>query len=72
VIELIIIIFKMQILAVGAEPLLCRFDMNGVILSQIQCAPPSAFSVSLHPSGVCSGFNYFFPYGLSFLVLCDC
>ncbi|KAK7840373.1 tho complex subunit 6 [Quercus suber] len=42
-----------QILAVGAEPLLCRFDINGAILSQIQCAPPSAFSVSLHPSGPC-------------------
>lgn len=43
-----------QILAVGADPVLNRFDMNGTILSQIQCAPQSAFSVSLHPSGVCS------------------
>ncbi|GAV72992.1 WD40 domain-containing protein [Cephalotus follicularis] len=41
-----------QILAVGAQPLLSRFHMNGMILSQIQCAPQSAFSVSLHPSGV--------------------
>ncbi|KAE8658168.1 THO complex subunit 6 [Hibiscus syriacus] len=41
-----------QILAVGADPVLNRFDMNGTILSQIQCAPQSAFSVSLHPSGV--------------------
>ncbi|KAK6248727.1 hypothetical protein QUC31_020292 [Theobroma cacao] len=41
-----------QILAVGADPVLGRFDMNGMILSQIQCAPQSAFSVSLHPSGV--------------------
>ncbi|KHG17952.1 WD repeat-containing DWA1 -like protein [Gossypium arboreum] len=41
-----------QILAVGADPVLNRFDMNGMILSQIQCAPQSAFSVSLHPSGV--------------------
>ncbi|OMO91702.1 hypothetical protein COLO4_18173 [Corchorus olitorius] len=41
-----------QILAVGADPLLRRFDMNGTILSEIQCAPQSAFSVSLHPSGV--------------------
>ncbi|KAK6236508.1 hypothetical protein SCA6_011845 [Theobroma cacao] len=40
-----------QILAVGADPVLGRFDMNGMILSQIQCAPQSAFSVSLHPSG---------------------
>ncbi|KAE7998517.1 hypothetical protein FH972_003056 [Carpinus fangiana] len=41
-----------QILAVGAEPFLSRFDINGAILSQIQCAPLSAFSVSIHPSGV--------------------
>ncbi|MED6183244.1 hypothetical protein PIB30_036133 [Stylosanthes scabra] len=26
--------------------------MNGAILSQIQCVPSSAFSVSLHPEGV--------------------
>lgn len=43
-----------QILAVGSEPLLTRMNMNGDILSQIQCAPQSAFSVSLHPSGVSS------------------
>lgn len=47
-----------QILAVGAEPLLCRFDINGAILSQIQCAPPSAFCVSLHPSGVTAVGGY--------------
>ncbi|KAJ7979318.1 THO complex subunit 6 [Quillaja saponaria] len=47
-----------QILAVGAEPLLYRFDMNGAILSHIQCAPPSAFSVSLHPSGVTAVGGY--------------
>ncbi|WJZ97765.1 hypothetical protein VitviT2T_016344 [Vitis vinifera] len=47
-----------QILAVGAEPLLSRFDINGVILSQIQCAPQSAFSVSLHPSGVTAVAGY--------------
>ncbi|XP_071736508.1 THO complex subunit 6 [Rutidosis leptorrhynchoides] len=41
-----------QILAVGAEPLLSRYDINGVMLSQIQCIPQSTFSVSLHPSGV--------------------
>ncbi|BBH08250.1 eukaryotic translation initiation factor 4A1 [Prunus dulcis] len=40
-----------QVLAVGAEPLLCRYDINGAILSQMQCAPQSAFSVSLHASG---------------------
>ncbi|KAA8523273.1 hypothetical protein F0562_009696 [Nyssa sinensis] len=47
-----------QILAVGAEPLLSRFDMNGVILSQIQCAPQSSFSVSLHQSGVTAVAGY--------------
>ncbi|ESR64755.1 hypothetical protein CICLE_v10009613mg [Citrus x clementina] len=47
-----------QILAVGAEPLLNRFDINGMTLSQIQCAPRSAFSVSLHPSGVISVGGY--------------
>ncbi|KAI4335272.1 hypothetical protein L6164_013934 [Bauhinia variegata] len=47
-----------QILAVGADPLLNRFDMNGVILSQIQCAPPSSFSVSLHSSGVMAVGGY--------------
>ncbi|KAI3790046.1 hypothetical protein L2E82_02858 [Cichorium intybus] len=41
-----------QILAVGAESVVSRYDMNGVMLSQIQCGPRSAFSVSLHPSGV--------------------
>lgn len=46
-----------QILAVGAEPLLSRFDMNGDIISQIQCAPQSAFSMSLHPSGVITTYN---------------
>uniref|UniRef100_A0A2P2JC99 THO complex subunit 6 n=1 Tax=Rhizophora mucronata TaxID=61149 RepID=A0A2P2JC99_RHIMU len=47
-----------QILAVGAEPLLCRFDINGMILSQIPCAPPSAFSVALHSSGVTAVGGY--------------
>ncbi|KAF9612589.1 hypothetical protein IFM89_002185 [Coptis chinensis] len=40
-----------QILAVGAEPVLSRFDMNGTALSQINCAPQSGFSVSFHSSG---------------------
>lgn len=47
-------LFSIQILAVGAEPVLTRFNMNGMVLSQIQCAPQSSFSLSLHPSGVCS------------------
>lgn len=49
-----LLIFAFQILTVGADPILNRFDMNGAILSQIPCAPPSAFSISLHPAGVCS------------------
>ncbi|XP_051149391.1 THO complex subunit 6 [Andrographis paniculata] len=47
-----------QILAVGAEPLLTRLNMNGELLSQIQCAPQSAFSVSLHSSGVSAVSGY--------------
>ncbi|XP_042479667.1 probable ATP-dependent RNA helicase ddx6 [Macadamia integrifolia] len=47
-----------QILAVGAEPVLSRLNIDGSILSQIQCAPPSAFSVSLHPSGVLAVGGY--------------
>ncbi|KAF5726069.1 DWD hypersensitive to ABA 1 [Tripterygium wilfordii] len=47
-----------QILAVGAEPLLHRFDINGKTLSEIQCAPQSAFSVSLNPSGVVAVGGY--------------
>ncbi|XP_076930781.1 eukaryotic initiation factor 4A-15-like [Bidens hawaiensis] len=41
-----------QMLAVGAEPVLSRYDINSVMLSQIQCVPRSTFSVSLHSSGV--------------------
>ncbi|KAJ4851154.1 THO complex subunit 6 [Turnera subulata] len=47
-----------QILAVGAEPVLRRFDMNGAVLSQIPCAPQSSFSVCLHPSGVTAVGGY--------------
>ncbi|CAI0387328.1 unnamed protein product [Linum tenue] len=36
----------------GSEPFLSLFDLNGKILSRIPCAPQSAFSVSLHSSGV--------------------
>jgi hypothetical protein len=43
-----------QILAVGAEPVLSRITINGAVLSQIKCAPLSAFSVSIHSSGVCT------------------
>ncbi|PIN26978.1 WD40 repeat protein [Handroanthus impetiginosus] len=49
---------KNQILAVGAEPLLTRLNMNGDVLSKIQCAPQSVFSISLHPSGVTAVSGY--------------
>lgn len=47
-----------QILAVGAEPVMSRFDINGAVLSQIPSAPQSAFSVSVHPSGVTAVGGY--------------
>ncbi|KNA12336.1 hypothetical protein SOVF_126850 [Spinacia oleracea] len=47
-----------HILAVGASSMLSRMDMNGKILSQIRCAPESAFSVSLHQSGVIAVAGY--------------
>lgn len=47
-----------HILAVGASSMLSRMDMNGNILSQIRCAPESAFSVSLHQSGVVAVAGY--------------
>uniref|UniRef100_A0A803MRN2 PB1-like domain-containing protein n=1 Tax=Chenopodium quinoa TaxID=63459 RepID=A0A803MRN2_CHEQI len=47
-----------HILTVGASSMLSRMDMNGKILSQIRCAPESAFSVSLHQSGVIAVAGY--------------
>ncbi|CAN8270926.1 unnamed protein product [Cochlearia groenlandica] len=47
-----------QILTVGAEPVLRRFDFNGELLSQIQCAPCSVFSISLHQAGVVAVGGY--------------
>ncbi|KAL9250647.1 THO complex subunit 6-like protein [Drosera capensis] len=47
-----------QVIAVGAEPLVSRYDMNAEILSQIQCAPHSVFSISLHSSGVLAAAGY--------------
>ncbi|XP_010468756.1 PREDICTED: THO complex subunit 6-like [Camelina sativa] len=47
-----------QILTVGAEPLLRRFDLNGALLSQIHCAPCSVFSISMHPAGVVAVGGY--------------
>ncbi|XP_062198584.1 THO complex subunit 6-like [Phragmites australis] len=49
---------KNQILAVGAEPVLSRFTINGTVLSQIKCAPQSAFSVSIHSSGIAAVAGY--------------
>ncbi|RLN34483.1 hypothetical protein C2845_PM03G32770 [Panicum miliaceum] len=49
---------KNQILAVGAEPVLSRFTINGRVLSQIKCAPQSAFSVSIHSSGMAAVAGY--------------
>ncbi|GAB2225164.1 hypothetical protein Droror1_Dr00005952 [Drosera rotundifolia] len=47
-----------QVIAVGAEPLVSRYDMSGEIRSQIQCAPHSVFSISLHSSGVLAAAGY--------------
>ncbi|CAN0901260.1 THO complex subunit 6 [Linum grandiflorum] len=49
---------KNQVLAVGSTPFVSRFDLDGTILSQIPCAPQSAFSVSLHPSGLTAVGGY--------------
>jgi hypothetical protein len=53
---------SIQILAVGAEPALSRFTINGAVLSQIKCAPPSAFSISMHSSGVCINVPFWSPF----------
>ncbi|KAL9682021.1 hypothetical protein QQ045_013814 [Rhodiola kirilowii] len=47
-----------QIMAVGTEHFLTKFNMDGDILSQVQCAPESAFSISLHSSGVTAVAGY--------------
>lgn len=47
-----------QILAVGSEPVLRCFNINGKVLSKIQCAPSSAYSISVHSSGVCAVGGY--------------
>eukprot|EP00249_Psilotum_nudum_P014318 c24765_g1_i2 orf=481-1548(-) len=41
-----------QIVMVGAQPHLSRFNYGGKIISQVACAPLSAFSVSVQPSGI--------------------
>ncbi|KAK4368660.1 hypothetical protein RND71_012452 [Anisodus tanguticus] len=47
-----------MVLAVGAEPLLSRFDLNGDIISPIPCASQSLFSISAHPSGATAVAGY--------------
>ncbi|KAJ8568730.1 hypothetical protein K7X08_030952 [Anisodus acutangulus] len=47
-----------QVLAVGAEPLLSRFDLNRDIISPIPCASQSLFSISAHPSGATAVAGY--------------
>lgn len=49
---------KNHILAVGAEPLLSRLTINGTVLSQVKCAPQSAFSVSIHSTGIAAVAGY--------------
>ncbi|KAH7686459.1 WD40 repeat protein [Dioscorea alata] len=48
----------LHILAVGSEPILRRYSINGKALSKIQCAPQSAFSVSYHSSGITAVGGY--------------
>ncbi|KAI4377801.1 hypothetical protein MLD38_015376 [Melastoma candidum] len=47
-----------EILAVGAQPVINRYAMDGALLSQNQCAPQSVFSISLHQSGVIAVGGY--------------
>ncbi|KAM0932519.1 putative transcription factor WD40-like family [Dioscorea sansibarensis] len=47
-----------HILAVGSEPILRRYSINGKALSKIQCAPQSAFSISFHSSGITAVGGY--------------
>jgi hypothetical protein len=47
-----------QILTVGTQPILSRWSFGGTLLSQAVCAPLSAFSVSVHPSGLTAVAGY--------------
>ncbi|CAM6047130.1 unnamed protein product [Sphagnum compactum] len=47
-----------QILTVGTQPILSRWSFGGTLLSQAMCAPLSAFSVSVHPSGLTAVAGY--------------
>uniref|UniRef100_A0A7N0TVV5 THO complex subunit 6 n=1 Tax=Kalanchoe fedtschenkoi TaxID=63787 RepID=A0A7N0TVV5_KALFE len=53
-----VVFMDSQIMTVGTGNLLKKFNIDGSILSQIQCAPVSAFSVSLHSSGVTAVAGY--------------
>ncbi|XP_078432026.1 DWD (DDB1-binding WD40 protein) hypersensitive to ABA 1 [Wolffia australiana] len=47
-----------QILAVGSSSALTRYNIGGKVISQIHCAPKSAFSVSSHSSGLVAVAGY--------------
>jgi len=47
-----------QIVTVGTQPILSRWSFGGTLLSQAVCAPLSAFSVSVHPSGLTAVAGY--------------
>ncbi|XP_057820753.1 THO complex subunit 6 isoform X2 [Cryptomeria japonica] len=53
-----VIIANNQIVAVGAQPLLSRFSFGGKVLSQVNCAPSSAYSLEVHNSGVTAVGGY--------------
>ncbi|CAM6102754.1 unnamed protein product [Calypogeia fissa] len=47
-----------EIVAVGAQPHLSRWSFGGTMLSQVKCASPSTFSVSVHSSGTTAVAGY--------------
>ncbi|CAA7402890.1 unnamed protein product [Spirodela intermedia] len=47
-----------QILAVGSSPVLTRYSISGTVISQMHCAPKSAFSVSSRSSGLVAVAGY--------------
>lgn len=53
-----LVISNNKIVAVGAQPLLSRFSFSGKVISQVSCAPLSAYSVEVHPSGVTTVGGY--------------
>ncbi|CAA6666126.1 unnamed protein product [Spirodela intermedia] len=47
-----------DILAVGSSPVLTRYSISGTVISQMHCAPKSAFSVSSRSSGLVAVAGY--------------